>query len=376
MRLLLALAVVASHSFPLGFGEENLGLSLCRGQTDVGTLAVCGFFVISGLLITRSAFRLSPVRFFWHRALRILPGFWFALAVTAMGFAPLVATIEKMPNGEFWNHAAGPWAYLSSNWSVGIHQPGISGLLGTVPFRGVFNGSLWSLSYESLCYVGVALLAAFGVLRRARWAVLLLTSFLFGALVMEAITYPLFRAPTYALNRGSLDMPFLGNIFAGYLLALCFMFALGALAELYREYLPMNTALAVVCAVAFLLSARYGCFSVIGLPAYAYLLLWAAMRAPIPLRKIGKKSDYSYGIYIFAFPIQQLLSAANFTRWGFLPYFLLSAVTAGVMAVISWHLIESPALRLKKAWSTEMPPEHENRDTVTVAKVESPALRG
>ncbi|MFJ6637043.1 acyltransferase family protein [Streptomyces sp. NPDC091376] len=351
LRLLLALAVVASHAFPLGFGEENLGNSLSRGQTDVGTLAVCGFFAISGLLITRSALQLSPGRFICHRALRILPGFWFALLVTAVGIAPLVAGAEELAKDKFWNHVHGPWEYISSNWTVGINQQGISGLLGSVPFAGVFNGSLWSLAYESLCYAGVAILAAVGVLRRARWIILLLTSFSFGALIMEAVTYPLLRAPTYALDRGNLDMPILGNLFAGHLLALSFMFALGALAELYRENLPMNTPVAVGCVVLFLVSVRCGCFSVVGLPAYAYLLLWVAMRAPAALRKIGRRSDYSYGIYIYAFPIQQLFSVADFTRWGFLPYFLLSAVSALAMAVASWHLIESPALRLKKVWS-------------------------
>ena len=93
IRLGLAVVVVLTHGTSLGFGWEDLGESLFRGQTNTGTLAVFSFFVLSGLLITRSAARTSPGRFVWHRMLRILPGLWVCLPPRAQrafgcGWAP------------------------------------------------------------------------------------------------------------------------------------------------------------------------------------------------------------------------------------------------------------------------------------------------
>ncbi|WP_432991002.1 acyltransferase family protein [Dactylosporangium sp. CA-233914] len=95
IRLTLAGAVVVAHATSLGFGWEDLGRSLFRKQTNVGTLAVFGFFVLSGLLITRSAAHTPIGRFAWHRALRILPGLWMCLLVTAFVVAPAVALHER-----------------------------------------------------------------------------------------------------------------------------------------------------------------------------------------------------------------------------------------------------------------------------------------
>jgi peptidoglycan/LPS O-acetylase OafA/YrhL len=73
LRLVLATAVLVAHAWPLGFGVPSLGLSATRGQTDLGTVGVFGFFVLSGFLITGSALRFSLPRYLWHRFLRIFP---------------------------------------------------------------------------------------------------------------------------------------------------------------------------------------------------------------------------------------------------------------------------------------------------------------
>lgn len=113
LRLLLALAVVAGHAVPLGFGGGNPGTGVTRGQSDLGTLAVCGFFVISGMLVTRSAVRLPVGRFLWHRALRLLPGLWCCLLVTALVAAPAVARYEGVPVTELFGRADGPWGAVA-----------------------------------------------------------------------------------------------------------------------------------------------------------------------------------------------------------------------------------------------------------------------
>ncbi|WP_441245638.1 acyltransferase family protein [Kitasatospora sp. McL0602] len=348
LRLALALAVIASHAMPLGFGRPNLGTAATHGQTDVGTLAVCGFFVLSGLLITRSGRRLGFWRFLWHRALRILPGLWCCLLVTALVVAPLLALHEGQDVTAWWSRPDGPWSYLAANWAVTVHQYGIGGLLAHVRYPGPFDGSLWSLRYELLAYLVVGLLAVAGVFRRARWVVVAAALTGFVVLARAAAPYDLLRAPTYATHGGTaFTLPVFGVGSTNLLVPLFLMFALGALAELYRERLPISGPAAGVALVLLLGSLRVGGFTLLGLPALAYLLVWCAMRMPGALRGVGARHDYSYGLYIYAFVAQQVLAEFGVNRWGYVPYVALSVVGAFSAAVLSWHLVEAPALRLK-----------------------------
>ncbi|MGF1426347.1 acyltransferase family protein [Kitasatospora sp. LaBMicrA B282] len=347
LRLLLALSVIFAHAEPLGFAKLDLGLAQTRGQSSLGGIAVGGFFVLSGLLITRSGMRLSPARFAWNRAIRILPGYWACLAVTVFVLAPLVAYHQGRLDG-FWSHPQGPWDYVKANWGLGIDQWGISGLLDHTPYKTAFNGSVWSLAYEVFCYLAVGAFAALGILRRARWVVAASVAGLYAILMSTVLTYPHLQAPLYASNGlGGWRFPLLGSLDLSTLVPLVLMFGLGALAELYRERLPMNGVAAVLALGLFLGSAHYGGLQVIGMPAFAYLLIWLAARMPRPLTRIGTKVDLSYGIYIYAFPAQQCLSLFHLNRWGYAPYTALSIAVSAAAALLSWYLVEKPALRLK-----------------------------
>ncbi|BFV58781.1 acyltransferase [Kitasatospora sp. CMC57] len=348
LRLVLALSVIFAHAMPLGFGSHDLGFPESRGQTNLGAIAVNGFFVLSGLLITRSGMRLDTGRFLWNRAIRILPAFWVCLLLTAFVVAPLVARHQGRLDG-FWAHPEGPWQYLKANWGLGIDQWGISGLLDHNPHPGAFNGSVWSLAYEVFCYFVVAALAAIGVLRRrTRWAVAVMVAGLYAFLVSIAVDFEHLRAPQYPpTGLPGWRLPLLGGLSLDMLVPLVFMFGLGALAELYKDRLRINAVAAVVALALFVGTARYGAFTVVGLPAFAYLLIWLAARMPRPLTKVGTKVDLSYGVYIYAFPIQQVLTLLAVNRHGYTVYTGLSVLLSVVAALFSWFLVEKPALRLK-----------------------------
>src|SRR6185295_16935599 len=104
IRLTLTVGVVIAHSQPIGFGWQPYGESLTRGQIEFGPLMLYGFFVLSGFLITGTALKGSWLRFLWRRVLRLMPGYWVSLLVTALGFAPLVAIIENGSLDGFWQH--------------------------------------------------------------------------------------------------------------------------------------------------------------------------------------------------------------------------------------------------------------------------------
>ncbi|WP_195911031.1 acyltransferase family protein [Streptomyces kaniharaensis] len=347
LRLVLASSVIFSHAMPLGMSKPSLGELSSRGQTDVGAIAVAGFFVLSGLLITRSGMRLSTARFLWNRAIRLLPGLWVCMLLTAFVIAPVVAYHQGRLDG-FWSHPQNPFRYIEENWAIGVGQWGISGLLDHNPHAGAFNGSIWSLAYEVLCYLVVALFAAAGVFRRARWTMVLLVAGLYAFMFSLAVDYHHLQAPIYAkTGMSAWTLPFLGWIAPEQLIPVGFMFGLGALAELYRKKLPINDIAGVAALAVFLASCRYGAFTVVGLPAFAYGLLWLAARMPHPLTKVGTKADLSYGIYIYAFPIQQCLTLWQVNRHGYTVYCALSVVLATVAAFLSWHLVEKPSMRLK-----------------------------
>ncbi len=364
IRLGLALAVVVSHARPLGFGQPDVGNRLTGGQTTLGMLAVYGFFVLSGMLITRSARRTGILRFGWHRALRILPGLWVCLLVSAVVVAPLGTLHEHGSLAGFWTDPwapGGPLAYLRANWWTGVHQWGIRDLFGrTTPWgrasggTSVLDGALWSLAYEMLCYVVVGVLAVTGVLARSRRFVLLLT------LVLYALVWHYYRqAPGWSgplAGTGKVyDLPLLGPLFGDFLLPLGFLFLCGATVDLYREYIPVSDALGLVALAAVAGSLYFGGFFVIGAPAYAYALVWIAVRAPRPLHRVGRRHDYSYGIYIYGFLGQQTLASFGANRWGFAPFLGLSILVAVAAAVLSWHLVERNALRLKEWTPVRVP---------------------
>lgn len=363
IRLILATAVVVSHARVLGFGRTEFGHSFTQGQADLGKWSVYGFFVLSGILVTRSGIRLGLGRFLWHRALRLLPGLWACLFLTAFVAAPaLYWNLHGTLDG-FLERAWGPVEYLRSNGAIQLNQNDVSGVMADAVAKGAaydrsIDGALWSLYYEVLCYAGVAVLAVTGVLARARRAVLLITCLLGWLVIRQAVGDRFWAGAFESSYFHPVDLPVLGFTNPVLVIYLGFAFALGAVIELYRERIPVSDVLGIASLLALLVSARFGFLFVVGLPAFAYFLVWLAIRLPAPFRRIGARHDYSYGIYIYGFVVEQALVILGFARWGLLPYLGLSLAVTVVLAMLSWHCVEGPAMRLKDLGSRRGGPGH------------------
>ncbi|GAA2381364.1 acyltransferase [Dactylosporangium salmoneum] len=324
LRQALALAVLVAHAWPLGLGRPSPLHGLSGGQADLGGLAVDGFFALSGFLVAASARRGGPLRFAWRRFLRIYPGLWVCLLGTA-----LVAAAA--------GHG-GALGYVRGNWTGTTHQWDLDALFRDTPYgrlvgSGVVNGSLWSLTYELLCYAGLALLVAAGLPRRAPWLVPALAVAAFAA----AATHP----------RGGLALPAFGYVDAQLACDLGLLFLLGASAQLYAHRVPLHPLGAVAAGLLLAGSLLGGGYFPVGCTALAYLLLYAACAVPPRLHRVGREHDYSYGIYIYAFPIQQLVADLGGAAWGVAPYVALCVAPVLLLAAASWHLVERPALTLK-----------------------------
>ncbi|WP_116112018.1 acyltransferase family protein [Austwickia chelonae] len=164
LRLLLAAFVAVAHGMQIAHGYQPR-----LGHTDLGTLAVDGFFVLSGFLVAGSFLRLScPVRYARHRALRILPGFWTCLVVTALVMAPLLSVLEGGTPGQVFSGEAPSGLYVLDNAFLLIRDYAVAGLPTGTHTPGVINGSLWTLWFEAVCYVLVMALGWAGGLRSGR----------------------------------------------------------------------------------------------------------------------------------------------------------------------------------------------------------------
>ncbi|WP_432843719.1 acyltransferase family protein [Dactylosporangium sp. CA-092794] len=355
MRLCFALLVMVGHAGVIGWGPAANPVRL---PIDAGGVAVTGFFGLSGFLISRSGRRSGALRFVWHRVLRIFPGYWVCLVVTAFGLAPLLFWYEHGTTGGFLHSGPGPAGYVYHNFLTDQLQSDVSRVTGDAPFGNALNGSLWTLKSELSCYLLVLVLAATTLLRRARWVVLLPGAGLLSVIVWDTFHEPVVPGPIAAVTP--FHVPVLGWYLRYYVVAFGLAFVLGMAADVYRSVIPLNdvlgaASLALTAVSLWLGWPLFGPFIV----AYVYLLLWAGARLPGPLRRIGRRNDYSYGVYIYAFPIQQALAILGVPRFGWTVYLLTSVAAVAVVAGCSWHLVERPAMTARN-WTPRRfrrPPE-------------------
>ena len=239
LRLVLAVVVILGHALSLPALHDQSHLTF--NGSGSAELAVYAFFAISGFLIASSALRNNTGRFAWQRFLRIFPGYWVCLLMTAFVFG-VIGWLSAPPLhcglSCYFRAPDSPFRYIWENLDFKGHQVDIAGTptVGVVP--GVWNASTWTLFYEVLCYALIAGLALFGILRR-RLLALSVTLVLWITLAI-AIFDP-------ALNH-YLDWS-TPNLWMGLLLRFTAVFMAGAMVFLYRDRLPDSASLAAACAV-------------------------------------------------------------------------------------------------------------------------------
>ncbi len=345
LRLLLAALVIYTHAFWLGgFNLEGEWLwRLSRHTIQCGTFAVQCFFVLSGALIAASWNRLGSLpRFLWCRALRLIPAFWLCLAVTAFVLTPLLYFTTAGPLPPFFGLSPSAPGYVWHNLLQPTSQVAIGPFPNGGPNGGDWNGSLWTLFYEGACYLMFAGLGLLGCLRRIRW---LGGTVLLGLLLpctVWAAAPPGWLPP--AVNRlfdtpGKVDTLF---FFAGTLWAVFPEVAAAVFRPRWSGPAAGGLLFAGWC---------LGVHTPLALWLLPVVLFWLGDRLPLANLESRLGGDYSYGLYLFGFPVQQTLAHFHLHEFGFAGYFALSLLTAGLCAVLSWHLVERHALGWKSLGS-------------------------
>ena len=312
VRLLLASSVVVWHAWPLGNAGERPGWVY-----PIGLTAVPAFFCLSGFLIARSRLHHTFLRFMWHRSLRILPALWVVLLVVAFIAAPASTLV-----GGSWGVPAAI-EYLRGNGPLGEGYMEVQGTIGDA----AWNGSLWSLYYEFFAYVGAGLLLSTSLVRRH------------AALVTTATYLAAVGYAGWTFGRIDAADPNFSSVVAQ--LLTCYL--AGMVLYLWSDRIRVDGRIAVAAAVLVVGCWFAGVMHVFGGLPLAYLLVWAG--ASIPARWV-QRNDISYGVYIYAFPVQVSL------EW-FLPalpvafHVVAALLVTCPLAYLSWRVVEKPALRLR-----------------------------
>lgn len=324
LRLLAASMVVFGHSYAIAAIpglHDFIAMAGWGPGVYTGSIAVDIFFVVSGFLVTGSYVNRRDLRqFVRSRFLRIVPAYLVCVAVSALVIG---AVVTELPAAEYFGSSK-PLRYIVKNLTFTDLEWYLPGVFESNPYPGAVNGSLWTLPAEVRMYVWVAIFGVVGLLHR-RW----LFNLVIGLAFVLATWFPeqasgMFRVDSYFRLAG--------------------LFALGAVFYINREFIPVNgliaTALVLLC---YWLHGTPHFMSVFAV-ALGYVSLWFSYVPRIPgFERLG---DYSYGVYLWGFPVQQAViwaigqpSPMQVFAWA-MPITLL-------IAVLSWHWIEKPALKLK-----------------------------
>ena len=327
IRLAMAVAVLISHSYFFVSGDATTEPLVWLTGHSLGEHAVQVFFVLSGILVTESLLRSrGAIDFFCGRCLRIFPGLIVCVVATALVLGPLVS------HGSVVAYFADPlWAaYIAKTILLVTGAATLPGTFGELPAAGLVNMSLWTLKYEAICYLGLGAIGALGLLRgRFRLPA--------TAVLAVAVCGIFLKAPDPAHAFGMVD-----NIryFALY-------FGMGTLACLLKDYIPVVRWATLPLLALFLAS--------IGMPwaelTCALFLTYATIIAATfsfgPLRAWCNEHDMSFGVYIYAAPIQQALLQV-FPGFGPLTLAAVALAISAVLARLSWGFIEKPAMALRR----------------------------
>ncbi len=337
IRFCAASAVLVSHSFALATGsaaaEPLRGLI---GMTP-GSMAVDVFFVLSGFLVTRSLVeRGSILAFIKARILRIYPALLVSVVITVavagLFFTTLGAkdfllndkTIEylKYNSTIFWGYAS---------FLPGVFEGN--------PFGAGVNGSLWTLPREVHLYYKLALAWILFSISKSR------RTFVSIFVVCVAVG----GLPYMLLKDG-------GRFVEGSDWRLGYLFFSGGAYYVLRKWIALDWRAFAVCAASIVLAYHQGYFFPVYSLVVPYMVLCLAYAPSGFLKHYNRAGDYSYGMYIYAFPVQQSLAAAvqGIGAWALM--FASFAVTL-LLAFVSWNMIEQRCLRFKNVRMTDALPE-------------------
>jgi peptidoglycan/LPS O-acetylase OafA/YrhL len=319
VRLVAAFSVMVSHQYALrGLPEPEWS------GGSFGGLGVLVFFAVSGYLVAGSWTRDSRVlAFAAKRWLRIWPGLFVSIVLTVLVLGPLASELTPdvyLRSGQTWHYF---WNLdlMHFEWSLpGVFEQRMA--------SSAVNGSLWTIPIEVRCYAFLGLMGVMGVMKQR---------FVFLALWAAAAVFFLLLSRMYSIELDRMHVQ-LGIVFFG-----------AAALQLFQAQWLRYRYILLICFLtwsAFVWNSQVREAALtLCLPVVVVVLGMAS--TPI-LRRFGRFGDLSYGLYIYAFPVQQTVLWSLGGHLSLVQSFAISALTCACLAWLSWHCIEKRALRWKR----------------------------
>ncbi|MEO5690301.1 MAG: acyltransferase [Burkholderiaceae bacterium] len=344
LRLILAVGVVGWHANSMVRG--GLWLDHTRFAWFPGYAILSMFFALSGFLIAGSARRLRLPDFLLNRGLRIFPALAVEILLSAFVLGLAVTTLPAatyLTRGQTWHYLTNIVALIN------YELPGVF----KTNANDIVNGSLWTVPLEFLCYAVMAVIMLTSMLKRPVTILILSAALICVGLIAQLAAPPLMDGTAAFMGAGLFE-----KIFTAHQSRLLISFLLGIILFCYKDRIPYSkTYAAIAVATCVLVSFAgypqqigYPLLNLIAAPALAYLMVFVGV-SNVPTPAVFKKGDYSYGIYLYGYPLQQL-AASNFpgVHSAVLQFFIALPLIA-LFSIFSWHFIEKPILRMRKHFS-------------------------
>lgn len=325
LRLIFAVMVLVGHVFPIaGAPSGSVPLSWLLKSTWLGTLAVNGFFVFSGFLVSASYVHHGIFGYAVSRIFRIYPALIVCMTATVgtMFFYSHLNANDYFFHNDTWDYF---WHNVTLN-SARFTLPTVNTVNGEfVKYHSTVNGTIWSLFLEVRLYIFVAVLGLFGFYRNR-----IMANIAFGSLLL--ISYVDIRWIPMMVND-----PLWASASK--------YFYVGALLYLNRDMIVIDGKIAALCGAAFLYFQGFSYFEYVAVIPFCYAVFWLGFCTPhIPVKKyIG---DLSYAIFLYGWPVAAIL-IVTFPESGPYKIAFLTLCVALIIASVSWRFIERPALGLK-----------------------------
>ena len=321
IRFIAASMVMLGHGFVLTGRADPFALWMEKVE-GLASIGVTIFFVISGYLIAAS-WQNQPdlITFARKRALRILPALIICVVFSVFVMGPLLTTL---PVVNYFHHST-TWQYLL-NMVLYTGNNALPGVYDNNPIQHNFNGSVWTLPVEVSMYIGVAVFGMLGFLTPKR--ILVVVTVLFALLCHWV-------KPDYTVFKDTVPLYFV--------LKHGMSFFIGSAFYIWRDKIAWTWELALFAIILSLISVQSPYSRTLFIITVPYLVLFFAFTPTIKWNHFAKYGDFSYGMYIYGFPIEQLcqhlLGHTSFYRYMAITYPLVI-----LCGFLSWHLIEKRAL--------------------------------
>lgn len=341
LRLIFAYAVIFSHAPEMLDGNRlREPLTALGSHLTLGGVAVDGFFIISGYLVASSYLSgRSLATFLINRVLRIYPAFIIASLVCIFLVGPLAG-------GHLTTVGERGWVFDAAKLFL-LHSPDLPGAFATLHFPAL-DGAMWTIRYEFYCYLLVGFLGMLGILDR-KITTLVITGSLYATVICFSVANPGTIHPglIHKLVFGVVGDPMI-------LLMLIAIFMSGVCYRLFREKIKLSGR-----DIIFLMPA---CAALLLIPVYAEaalapvftcVLLWTGIQFKSRfLQSVNNKYDFSYGVYLYAWPIASLLIlyVRPLTMLSPLAVAGATSVLATMAGALSWYALEKPMLKLKRGF--------------------------